>query len=153
MFSDDRECQFFPLFLHTGCFGAVVVDISTKKIVGEGYNHVIANNDPTWHGEIAAIREAGPKLGRPHLNGCVLYTSGQPCPMCMTACMWAHLDRVYYAATFEDVKIYGGFEDEDFMAELGKPEDQRRVPCFELLREEAVEVWKKYKELPDTVHY
>jgi len=73
--------------------------------------------------------------------------------MCMTACMWAHLDSVYYAATYEDVKMYGGFEDEDLMAELGKPEDQRRVPSFELLREEAVEVWKKYKELPDSVHY
>jgi tRNA(Arg) A34 adenosine deaminase TadA len=71
----------------------------------------------------------------------------------MCSCLWARLDKVYYAATYEDVKIYGGFEDEDFMAELKKPEDQRTVPCFELLREEAVEVWKKYKELPDTVHY
>jgi guanine deaminase len=73
--------------------------------------------------------------------------------MCMTASLWARIDKLYYAAKYEDVKVYGGFEDEDFMAELAKPEDKRQVPCFELLREEAVEVWKKYQTMPDNVHY
>lgn len=136
-----------------GCFGAVVVDTATKEIVGEGYNHVLAHNDPTWHGEMEAIREAGPKLGRPHLTGCVIYTSGEPCPMCMTACMWARLEKVYYAATYSDVKVYGGFEDSDFMAELQKSHEERTPPCEELLRAESVEVWKKYKDMPDKVHY
>ena len=71
----------------------------------------------------------------------------------MTACMWARLERCYYAATYDDVKVYGGFEDSDFMAELQKPKAERLVPCEVLLREEAVEVWKKYAAMPDKVQY
>ncbi|KAL4421244.1 hypothetical protein ABPG75_010535 [Micractinium tetrahymenae] len=136
-----------------GCFGAVVVDSSTGEIIGEGSNHVVANNDPTWHGEMEAIREACRKRGSPHLPGCVVYTSAQPCPMCYTACMWAHIDHVYYGATYEDVMHYGKFEDSDFLGELRKPEGERKIKCEPLLRDEAVEVWKQYAQRPDNVHY
>ncbi|KAL4421669.1 hypothetical protein ABPG77_001210 [Micractinium sp. CCAP 211/92] len=136
-----------------GCFGAVVVDTATGEIVGEGSNHVVANNDPTWHGEMEAIREACRKRGSPHLPGCIVYTSAQPCPMCYTACMWAHVEHVYYGATYEDVLQYGKFEDRDFLGELHKPEGERKIKCEPLLREEAVQVWKQYAQRPDNVHY
>ncbi len=74
--------------------------------------------DPTWHGEVGAIRSAAKALGNPHLRGCVLYTSSEPCPMCMGACYWARIDRVYYATTTSDVKEHGHFEDEDFYLEV-----------------------------------
>ena len=139
--------------LRAGCFGAVVVNKTTKEIVGEGYNHVIGNNDPTWHGEMAAIRAAGARLGRPHLTGCVLYTSAEPCPMCFTASLWARLDKVYYAATYGDVKQYGNFDDADFLAELCKPPAERSLCCTQIMQAEAVEVWKKFAAMPDKCHY
>jgi len=130
------------------------VDAATKEIVGEGYNHVIGKNDPTWHGEMHAIREAGSKLGRPHLRGCILYSSAEPCPMCYSACLWAHVDAVYYAAQYSDVKQYGNFDDADFLAELKKtPEERSLVPCTQLMRDEAVDVWKKFADMPDKCHY
>ncbi|MDG2991819.1 nucleoside deaminase [Candidatus Synechococcus calcipolaris G9] len=135
-----------------GCFGAVIV--KDGEIVGEGYNHVVAENDPTWHGEVAAIRDAAKKLGTYHLTGCTLYTSAYPCPMCLTAAFWARIDKMYYGARCEDVLLYGAFEDENFYEELAKPPEQRAlVPETELLREEAVEVWKKFSEIPNRVHY
>lgn len=70
------------------------------------------SQDPTWHGEVGAIRAAAKSLGNPHLRGCVLYTSSEPCPMCMGACYWARIDKVYYATTTADVKEHGHFEDE-----------------------------------------
>jgi len=76
--------------------------------------------DPTWHGEVGAIRNAAKNLGNPHLKGCVLYTSSEPCPMCMGACYWARIDRVFYATTTTDVKHYGRFEDEDFYLEVSE---------------------------------
>lgn len=118
-----------------------------------GYNHVIANNDPTWHGEMQAIREAGQRLGRPWLTGCVLYTSAAPCPMCYTASMWARLEHVFYASTYEDVKKYGNFDDADFLAELKKPNEEKLLKSEELLREEANEVWKEFAKMPDKVFY
>ena len=71
----------------------------------------------------------------------------------MTACMWARIDKVYYAATYEDVKVYGGFEDDDFMQELKKPLAERNPACVELLRTEAVDVWKQYRDMEDKIHY
>ncbi|EFN53571.1 hypothetical protein CHLNCDRAFT_13956, partial [Chlorella variabilis] len=128
-----------------GCFGAVIVDKETGEVVGEGYNKVILHNDPTWHGEMEAIRKACAKRGSPHLPGTVLYTSAQPCPMCSTAIMWARVDHVYYGATYEDVMENGNFEDADFLGELRKPDDQRAIKCEIVCREEAVGVWRKYK--------
>ncbi|GAB4813024.1 hypothetical protein N2152v2_000070 [Parachlorella kessleri] len=129
-----------------GCFGAVVVDKATGEVLGEGYNHVIANCDPTWHGEMEALRNACKRVGKPHLPGCVVYTSAEPCPMCYTACMWARVDEIYYGATYQDVKE---FEDADFLGELCKANDDRQVKCHQICQAEAVTVWQTYAKLPE----
>ena len=96
---------------HGGPFGCVIV--KDGRIVGQGHNRVLKNNDPTCHGEVSAIRDAGQKLGTFDLSGCELYTTGEPCPMCLCACLWANIDRVYYGCTIEDNELIG-FRDEDF---------------------------------------
>src|SRR5580692_11383446 len=88
-----------------GVFGAVIA--KDGKIIAEGYNQVIKQNDPIWHAEMQAIREACKKLGNPHLEGCVMYTSAECCPMCLATAYWAHLDHIYYGATTEDALKYG----------------------------------------------
>jgi tRNA(Arg) A34 adenosine deaminase TadA len=101
---------------HGGPFGAVVV--RDGEVVGRGHNRVLADHDPTCHGEIAAIRDACAFLGTHDLSGCVLYTTGEPCPMCLYACMWANIDRVYYGCTLADNAAIG-FRDERFDALAG----------------------------------
>lgn len=136
-----------------GVFGAVIV--KNDEIIAEGYNQVIKQNDPTWHGEMEAIRKACQKLQSPHLEGCVMYTSAEPCPMCMATAYWAKLDEIYYAATIQDALQYGGFEDEDFYKELVKAPKERKIKCIEItpMREAAVKVWKVYSQMPDKKHY
>lgn len=134
-----------------GVFGAVIV--KDNQIIGEGYNQVIKHNDPTWHAEMQAIREACKKLNSPHLTGCVMYTSAESCPMCLAASYWAHLDQIYYGATVEDTKKYGDFQDVDMFSEFQKDAQDRKIKCSEVLRSEAVVVWKKFSEMPDHVHY
>ena len=96
---------------HGGPFGSVIV--KDGKIVGAGHNMVLKNNDSTAHGEISAIRDAEKNLSTYDLSGCELYTTGEPCPMCLYACLWANIDKVYYGCTIEDnSKI--GFRDEAF---------------------------------------
>ncbi len=90
---------------HGGPFGCVIV--RDGKIVGRGHNQVLRCNDPTLHGEIAAIRDAGQTLGTFDLSGCELYTTGEPCPMCLCACLWANIDRVYYGCTIRDNERIG----------------------------------------------
>lgn len=134
-----------------GVFGTVIVQ--DGRIIGEGANRVVAENDPTWHGEIQAIREACRKLGSFKLTGATLYTSAEPCPMCAAAAYWAGIERIFYAATCEDALEYGDFDDTMIYAELKKPATERSIPARQILRDEAVEVWKKYKAKPDKVHY
>lgn len=134
-----------------GVFGAVVV--KDGKIIAEGYNQVIKTNDPTWHAEMHAIREAGKKLGTPHLDGCDLYTSAECCPMCLAAAYWAHINVIYYAATTHDALQYGEFEDVDFLSEVRKEPADRKIKFIEILRPEAVEVWKEFSEMPDRARY
>ncbi len=134
-----------------GVFGAVIV--KDNEIIGEGYNQVIRHNDPTWHGEMEAIRDACKKLKSPHLNGCVMYTSAECCPMCLCAAYWARLDKIYYGATIEDSKKYGDFDDVDFLAEIRKDPKDRKIQFVELLRDEAVVVWKRFSKMPGHVHY
>ena len=134
-----------------GVFGAVVV--KDGKIIAEGYNQVIKHNDPTWHAEIQALREAGKKLGSPHLKGCSLYTSAECCPMCLAASYWAHIDVIYYGATTADSLKYGDFADINILSEIRKEPDQRKIKFVEILRPEAVEVWKEYANMPDKRHY
>lgn len=134
-----------------GAFGTVVV--KDGKIIGEGYNQVIKNNDPTWHGEMQAIREACQYLRSPHLEGCVIYTSAELCPMCMAACYWAHIDHVFYAASMADVMQYGNFEDENYYEELAKDPNDRRIGSSNFMRIEAIEIWKLFEKMPNKVHY
>lgn len=134
-----------------GVFGAVVV--KDGKIISEGYNQVVRYNDPTWHAEIQAIREACKKLGTPHLKGCSLYTSAECCPMCLAAAYWAHIDHIYYAATTKDALDYGDFADIDILDELRKDPKDRRITFTQTCRPEAVAVWKEYHDMPGRVRY
>ncbi len=134
-----------------GVFGTVIVQ--NGQIIGEGANRVVAENDPTWHGEIQAIREACKKVGSFKLTGATLYTSAEPCPMCAAAAYWAGIERIFYASTCEDAAEYGDFDDTMIYAELKKPATDRSIPAQQIMRDEAVEVWKKYKAKPDKVHY
>lgn len=134
-----------------GVFGSVIVQDGT--ILAEGANRVVAENDPTWHGEMEAIRKACKKAGSFKLKNATLYTSAEPCPMCMAAAYWAGIERVYYGATNEDALKYGDFDDSMIYAELAKPTPKRSIHCTQMMQEEAVEVWKKYKNKPDRVPY
>ena len=134
-----------------GAFGAVIVQ--NGAIIGEGANRVVAENDPTWHGEMAAIRDACRRVGSFKLPGATLYTSAEPCPMCAAAAYWAGIERVFYAATCEDALRYGDFDDTKIYAEVRKPVGERSIPARQIMRDEAVEVWKKYLEKADRVPY
>ena len=135
-----------------GVFGTVVVD-KDGNILAEGANRVVAENDPTWHGEMEAIRKACKKVGSFKLKGCTLYSSAECCPMCAAAAYWAGIEKIFYAATVGDALEYGNFDDSMIYAELKKPTTQRSIPAEQILREEAVEVWKRYKNMPGRVQY
>ncbi len=134
-----------------GAFGAVIV--LDGQIIGEGYNQVIKQSDPTWHAEIQAIREAAKKLKTPHLNGCILYTSAECCPMCLAASYWAHIETIYYASTTEDALKYGNFQDIEFLDEIRKEPQDRKILCKPLLRSDALKVWKEFSQMADRAHY
>lgn len=134
-----------------GAFGAVIV--KHGKIVSEGMNRVVASNDPTWHAEMEAIRMAGMTLKNFKLHGCVLYTSAEPCPMCMAACYWAGIEKVYYASTVEDALKYGDFDDHAIYEQLALPGEKRTIQLTQLCREDAIAVWKEYQQDPDRVRY
>jgi guanine deaminase len=117
-----------------GPFAAVIV--RAGKIVGEGVNTVTTSNDPTAHGEVNAIRAASTALGTFSLSGCELYTSCEPCPMCLAASYWARIDAVYYGAGAADA-AKAGFDDAYLYEEFRKSQDARQLPVVQLLREEA----------------
>lgn len=133
-----------------GPFGAVVV--KDGKIIAEGVNQVTSTNDPTAHAEVLAIRQACAHLGVFHLKDCELYTSCEPCPMCLGAIYWAHLSRVYFANTAEDAaKI--GFDDSFFYSELQKSHLQRRIPTVQIMREEALAGFRAWTAKADKIEY
>lgn len=134
-----------------GVFGAVIV--KDGEIVGEGYNQVLKTHDPTWHAEMQAIREASQKLQTPHLEGCILYTSAECCPMCLAASYWAHLDKIFYASTTTDALKYGEFDDIDILDEIKKPPKERKISAKEMMRAEAVHVWQEFHQMPDRGWY
>lgn len=134
-----------------GVFGAVVV--KDGKIIAEGYNQVKKTKDPTWHAEMEAIRAACKKLGTPHLEGCVLYTSAECCPMCLATAYWAHIDHIYYGARVEDSLKYGDFQDVGILDELRKESEDRELRTTEHMRPEAVEIWKEFSKMPDRARY
>jgi tRNA(Arg) A34 adenosine deaminase TadA len=133
-----------------GPFGAVVVRDGT--IVGEGWNRVIATNDPTAHGEVTAIRDACAKLGTFSLEGCEIHTTGQPCPMCLGAIQWARIGRIHYGFRIEDAAAIG-FDDTEFYKQMMLPAEDRLIPSGELCRLEALELAREYSLLPDKRHY
>lgn len=135
---------------HGGPFGSVIV--KDGQIIGRGHNHVVATNDPTAHAEIVAIREACRTLGTFDLAGCELYTSCQPCPMCLAAIYWARLDRFYYACTAADAAAIG-FSDDEIHRELVMPEAERAIPALPLLRDEALATFAAWQAKPDRVPY
>lgn len=134
-----------------GAFGAVIVQ--DGSIIGEGANRVVAENDPTWHGEMEAIRNACKATNSFKLRDATLYTSAEPCPMCMAAAYWAGIKNIFYASTNEDAFEYGDFDDSLIYEEIKKPMAQRAIPSVQIMRDEAVEVWKKYRNKPDRVPY
>lgn len=133
-----------------GPFGAIVV--RKGKIVGRGFNLVTSTNDPTAHAEVVAIREACKKLRTFQLDDCELYTSCEPCPMCLSAIYWARLKRVFYANTRKDAaKIQ--FDDDFLYREVGLPISRRSMPMKQLLREEAILAFKEWDAKTDKVQY
>ena len=133
-----------------GPFGAVIV--KDGKVVAEGSNTVTVDNDPTAHAEVNAIRRACAVLGTFDLSGCELYTSCEPCPMCLAACYWAHISRVYYAAGREDAAD-AGFDDEMIYVEVAKQLNERKLPFVQLLPEEGLRPFMLWKSNPDKIRY
>ena len=133
-----------------GPFGAVVVRDGT--IVGEGWNRVIATNDPTAHGEMTAIRDACSNLGTFSLEGCEIHTTGQPCPMCLGAIHWARIEKIFYGFRIEDAADIG-FDDSEFFRQLILPQEQRAIPSQEICRKEALVLAREYSSLSGKQHY
>ncbi len=133
-----------------GPFGAIVV--KDGEIIGEGNNRVTSSNDPTAHAEIIAIREACRTLDNFQLAGCTIYTSCEPCPMCLGAIYWARPDQVFFACTREDAAAIG-FDDDFIYEELGKPNDEREMVLISLMRDEALKVFNAWDAKPDKVEY
>ena len=129
-----------------GPFGSVVV--KNNKIISEGNNRVTINNDPTAHGEIIAIRAACGILNNFNLNGCELYSTCEPCPMCLSAIYWARIDKVYYANTRDDAKKID-FDDSLIYSEFQKNIETRKIAMIQMMRNEALkafEIWDKKKD-------
>ena len=134
-----------------GPFGAVVVS-PEGEIIGEGWNQVTSTNDPTAHAEVTAIRAACAKLNAFQLDGCTVYTSCEPCPMCLGAIYWARPARVFYACTREDAARIG-FDDDFIYEEIGKPLEGRRLPINSLMREEGFRVFERWMQKSDKTEY
>lgn len=133
-----------------GPFGCVVV--KNGAIVGEGNNRVTSTNDPTAHAEVIAIREACKALGAFQLDGCTVYTSCEPCPMCLGAIYWARPERVFFACTRDDAANIG-FDDDFIYDELEKSNEQREMAILNLMRDEALEVFNSWATKPDKIQY
>ena len=133
-----------------GPFGALVV--KEGEVIGSGTNCVTTNNDPTAHAEIVAIRAACQKIGAFRLDGCNIYTSCEPCPMCLGAIYWARLDRVYFAATAKDASD-AGFDDSFIYEELKITPTQRRIPFEPIMHEAGLEPFREWKQKDNRVQY
>ena len=135
---------------HGGPFGAVIV--KDGKIISEGWNQVLSTNDPTAHAEVQAIRKASQSLGCFDLSGAEIYTSCEPCPMCLSAIYWARLDKIYYANTRKDAaKI--NFDDDLIYQEIPKAIENRKIPMQQLLQEEAQKVFKDWEKKENKTLY
>ncbi len=133
-----------------GPFGAVIV--KDGKIIATGVNGVTRHNDPTAHAEVSAIRKAAKKLGTYDLEGCVIYTSCEPCPMCLGAIYWAHLDKMYYGNTKTDAKNIG-FDDSFIYEEIDLKPADRKLKSEQLLSNEAFKAFEDWKNKTDKIEY
>ncbi len=133
-----------------GPFGAVVV--CGGEIIGEGCNRVTSTNDPTAHAEIVAIREACKNLNSFQLEGCEIYTSCEPCPMCLGAIYWARPAKMFFACTREDA-ANAGFDDDFIYEEIALPVSERRIETVNFLREEGLSLFENWIKKPDKTEY
>lgn len=133
-----------------GPFGAVIVH--GGEIIAEAANQVAATNDPTAHAEVLAIRNACSKLGVFNLQGCEIYASCEPCPMCLGAIYWARLSRVYFANLAADASKIG-FDDSAIYRELSQPLARRKIPMIQIMREEALEAFRAWDHHPNKTVY
>jgi guanine deaminase len=133
-----------------GPFGAVVV--KNGAIIAEGANQVTSTNDPTAHAEVVAIREACKKLGVFDLEGCEIYTSCEPCPMCLGAIYWARMSRVYFANADADASRIG-FDDSMIYRELAQPHSERKIPMIQMMREEALAAFRAWEKRTNKIEY
>ena len=133
-----------------GPFGCVIV--KDGAIIGKGSNMVLKTNDPTAHAEVVAIREACKNLNHFQLEGCEVYTSCEPCPMCLGAIFWARPSKVYYACTKEDAAD-AGFDDDFIYQEIEVKPSERKIPMENLLRDESLEAFELWKEKGDKALY
>jgi guanine deaminase len=133
-----------------GPFGAVIV--REGSIVAEGVNSVTSTNDPTAHAEIVVIRAACSKLGNFSLRDCEIYTSCEPCPMCLGAIYWAHLSRIYFGNVAADASKIG-FDDSFIYREFAEPLTARKIPMIPMMRDEALAAFRTWQEKPDKISY
>ena len=133
-----------------GPFGCVIV--KDNKIIAEGSNKVTSLNDPTAHAEIVAIREVCKKLNTFNLSGCDLYASCEPCPMCLSAIYWSHIDNIFYANTREDAKKIN-FDDSFIYSEFSKKIEDRKIPIKQMLRDEALKAFELWNKKTDKIEY
>jgi len=133
-----------------GPFAAVIV--RDGKILSEGANRVTSTNDPTAHAEVVAIREACKKLKSFELSGCDIYTTCEPCPMCLGAIYWARPARVFFACTAADA-TKAGFDDTFIYQEIPRPHAQRKIPMLTMMREEALAAFRVWEKKQDKIDY
>ena len=154
-----QDCEFMQMAIDLsinnvanggGPFGAVIV--KDDKVVATGVNRVTANNDPTAHAEVSAIRSACAKEQNFKLEGCTCYTSCEPCPMCLSALYWAGISRIVYGNTKEDAKAIN-FDDSFIYDEIAKPYEERMIPCQNLMREEALAGFRAWSNKEDKIEY
>ena len=133
-----------------GPFGSIIV--KNDKVIAEGSNKVTLNNDPTAHGEIVAIRKACKSLNNFNLSGCELYSTCEPCPMCLSAIYWAHIDKIYYANTRDDAQKID-FDDSLIYSELLTNVKKRKIPMLQMMRNEALKAFELWDKKKDKVKY
>jgi len=133
-----------------GPFGSVI--IKDNKIISEGYNKVTTNNDPTAHGEIVSIRVACKILKNFNLSDCELYSTCEPCPMCLSAIYWSRINKIYYANTREDARKID-FDDSLIYSEISKKNEDRKIPIKQILRDEALKAFEIWDKKTDKIEY
>jgi len=133
-----------------GPFGAVIV--RDGSIIAEGVNSVTAKNDPTAHAEITVIREACSKLATFSLPGCEIYTSCEPCPMCLGAIYWAHLSRIYFGNVAADASKIG-FDDSFIYRDFAQPLSSRKIPMIQMMHDEALAAFQAWQKKPNKIPY